>query len=207
MTIFVINIGDTVYGKYSLAFIEKLCEHNNINLFVLSEDIPKNIYNLHPSWLKLFSHSLIDDDFILCWDLDLVPTKLYNIKELIDYNNLNFCYDGSYLNEGFTFNGKFKYNCGLIGVPKKYQQFMENIYHEYGKYAQYPSYEQYYVNDEVFNKNITPNVLNNNLNYMFNGSEDFSDNIYNIHYTWKINSNQHRIDLIKKHINIYGKNF
>ena len=207
MTIFVINIGDTIYGKYSLPFIEKLCEHNNINLFVLSEDLPKNIYNLHPSWLKLFSHSLIDDDFILCWDLYLLPTKLYNIKGLLDYNNLNFCYDGSHIGEGFTFNGKFKFNCGLIGIPKKYQNFIENVYHKYGKIATYPSYEQYYVNDEIFDNKIIPNLMDGRLNNMFNGSENFSEDILNIHYTWKIRSNQHRVELIEKHFNKYKNNF
>ena len=207
MTIFVINVGDTVYGKHTLPLIEKLCSHNNINLFVLDNNIKENKYNLHPSWLKLFSHSLVDDDFILCWDLDLVPVKLYDIKDMIDYNNLNFCYDVAHIGDGFTFNGKFKFNCGLMGIPKRYQYFMENIYHKYGSIATYPSYEQYYVNDEIFDNKISTNIMDSRLNNMFNGNENFSEDILNIHYTWKIKSNQHRIELINNHFNKYKNNF
>ena len=207
MTIFVINIGDTGYSNHTLPIIEKFCEFNEINLFVLTENIPQNVYDLPPSWLKLFSHQLVDDDFILCWDLDLVPTKLYKIKDMLDTTKLNFCYDSGYIYENFIFNGKFKFNCGLIGIPKSYSTFMENIYHKHGMNANYPSYEQYYVNDEIFDNNITPNVLDTNLNYMFNGNENFDTNVLNSHYTWKINSNEHRIELIKNHYNKFYENF
>lgn len=207
MTIFVINVGDTKYSKHSLPIIEKFCEFNGINLFVLTKNIPQNVYNLHPSWLKLFSHQLVDDDFILCWDLDLVPTKLYKIEDMLDKTKLNFCYDAAYIRQNFTFNGKFKYNCGLIGIPKSYSNFMENVYHKYGRIANYPSYEQYYVNDEIFDNNIIPNLLDSNLNYMFDGNENLNDNVLNAHYTWKINSNEHRVELIKNHYNKFYNNF
>lgn len=207
MTILVINVGNTVYSKHSLPIIEKFCEFNNINLFVLTENISQNIYNLHPSWLKLFSHQLVDDDFILSWDLDLVPKKLYNIKNMLDKTKLNFCYDSAYTYEGFNFNGKFKYNCGLIGIPKSYSKFMEDIYHKYGKIASYPSYEQYYVNDEIFDNDIVPNLLDSNLNTMYWGDENFDESVLNIHYTGRINSGEHRIELVEKHYNKFYKNF
>ena len=89
MTIFLINIGNTVYDKYTLPLIEKLCDFNNINLFILEQNISQNIYGLHPSWLKLFCHRLVNDDFILCWDLDLVPTKLYNLEKMFNKELLN----------------------------------------------------------------------------------------------------------------------
>ena len=96
MTIFVINIGNPGYSQYTLPLIEKLCKFNNVNLYVLDKDIPQNTNKLHSSWLKLFCHDLIDDDFIVCWDLDLVPTKLYNMKNLFVYDKINFCHDTNF---------------------------------------------------------------------------------------------------------------
>lgn len=207
MTIFVINIGDTVYDKYTLPFIEKLCDFNNINLFVLDQNISQNIYGLHPSWLKLFCHRLVDDDFILCWDLDLVPTKLYNLEKMFDKELINLGYDRGFSEGGFTFNGKFKYNCGLMGIPKKYQSFFENIYHKYGSTAVYPSYEQYYVNDEIFDNNLPINLVDFGLNPLYNGPGIFSENVLNIHYTGGISSNQQRIDLTRFHFEKYKELF
>jgi len=92
MTIFLINVNDCEYAKYSIPLIKKLCEFNNINLFILDKDLDQNIYKKHPSWLKLFCHDLVDDDFILCWDLDLVPVKLYQI-DFLNINKINLSYD------------------------------------------------------------------------------------------------------------------
>jgi hypothetical protein len=208
MTIFVINIGDTKYSQYTLPLIKRLCEYNNINLFVLENNIPQNIYGLHPSWLKLFCFDLVDDDFIICWDLDLAPKMLYDIRSLFDTNKLNMAYDSAYLEEKFVFNGKFKYNCGLIGIPIKYKESMQSIYQKLGRDSEYPSYEQYHVNDWIFDENIDINLLDNGLNTHFDGDDNIPDNGgYNTHYTWKINSNEHRINLIKKHYDKYNKNF
>jgi len=206
MTLFVIDVGDTFYSKYSLPLIEKLCDYNNVNLFVLNKNISQNIYGLHPSWLKLFCFDFVDDDFIISWDLDLIPTKLYDFKQFFDLNNINFSYDPTYIGKN-PFNHKFKYNCGLMGIPKKYKEILKLIYLEKGNGSDYPSYEQYHVNDYIFDNNIPVNLLDYNLNTLFDGNENFDDKIYNIHYTWQINSNQHRIDLIKKHFDKYGNNF
>jgi hypothetical protein len=199
MTIFCINVGDVGYAQYSLSLIKKLCEYNNINLYILDQNISQNIYNVHPSWLKLFCHSLIDDDFILCWDLDLVPTRLYNLYDFIDTNKINLSYDQSYVREGFTFNGKFKYNCGLIGIPKIYQRDIENIYIK-AKSSNYPSYEQYHVNDWIFDNKINIHDIDTKLNMMYDGTPIYKNDInYNIHYTWKIASAGDRYNLVLKH--------
>jgi hypothetical protein len=203
MTIFCINIGDISYGKYSLPIIKKLCEYNNINLFVLDKNIPQNIFRVHPSWLKLFCHQIVKDDFIISWDLDLVPTRMYNIKEMFDTNKINLSYDGSYLKENFTFNGKFKYNCGLLGIPKNKQEWCENIYHS-SNHRKYPSYEQYHINDSIYDNKININVLDNKLNKMYDARPiDSNDNNYNIHYTWKTGGNEHKRELIEKHCRIF----
>jgi len=207
MTIFVINIGDTKYSDYSLKFIEKFCDFNNVNLYVLDRNISQNIYNLHPSWLKLFAFDFVKDDFIISWDLDLIPTKLYKLDNTFNTKLLNFCYDRSYETQGFTFNGKFKYNCGLMGIPETYSDLFKKIYIDKGMNTKYPSYEQYHINDWVHDNKINVNLLDSNLNYMFEGHENFAFDILNIHYTWKIKSNEHRVELIKKHFLKYKNNF
>lgn len=208
MTIFVINIGNTIYSEYSLPLIKKLCEYNSINLYIIDKDIPENIYKLHPSWLKLFCHKLVDDDFIICWDLDLVPVCDYDIISNMNTEKLNFCYDRDFIENGhlwndFRGNGRFKYNCGLVGIPKSYQKFMEDIYYKHGEHANLPSYEQYYVNTEIIQNNIDINLLDSKFNFMFDNSNIYPDDVRNIHYTWKIKSNEHRIELIKAHYKIY----
>jgi hypothetical protein len=207
MTVLVINVGNVDYGKYSIPLIEKLCDYNNVNLFVLDKNIPQNIYGLHPSWLKLFSFDLVNDDFIITWDLDLIPFKLYDFKTLFDVKKLNLSYDPSYTRFNFTFNGKFKYNCGLMGIPRKYSEDLKNVYLNNGKNSNYPSYEQYHVNDWIFDNNYDVNLLDYKLNTLFEGNENFEDNLLNIHYTWKVNSSNHRLELIKKHSEKYDKNF
>jgi hypothetical protein len=207
MTVFVINVGSTLYSEYSLPIIEKLCEYNNVNLYVLDKNIPQNIYNVHPSWLKLFCFDLIDDDFIITWDLDLVPTKLYNFKKFFNEKKINLAYDPSFVNENFTFNGKFKYNCGLMGIPSIYGDQLKKLYIEKAQNSQYPSYEQYHVNDKIYDENIDINLLDYNLNFLYNGIDNFKRSIKNVHYTWKINSNEHRAELVNKHYNKYKKNF
>lgn len=207
MTVLVIDVGETFYGKYSLPIIKKLCEHNDVDLYILKNNIPQNIYKLHPSWLKLFAFDLIDDDFIISWDLDLLPTKLYNFKKYFNKEVWNFCYDPSYKNLNFTFNGKFKYNCGLMGIPKQYSDELKTLYTQKGSNSSYPSYEQYHINDKIFDENLKVNLLDYRLNTLFDGNENFSDDVFNIHYTWKINSNQHRVELIEKHFNKYKNNF
>ena len=198
MTVFVIDI-NTEYSKYSIPIIDKFCKYNEFNLFVLDKNIEHNIHNQHPSWLKLFSHKLVDDDFILCWDLDLLPTKRFKL-DCLDYSKINLCHDSGFINENFTFNGKFKYNCGLIGVPKTYASFFESIYFEKAQNSQYPSYEQYHVNDKIFDNKIDVNLLPHEYNYLYDGFK-VPETVKNIHYTYKINSNEHRVELIKEHYN------
>jgi hypothetical protein len=207
MKIFVINVGDVPYAKFSLPLIKKLCDYNSIELIVLKQDIQENIYKLHPSWLKLFCHKIVNDDFILCWDLDLVPTELYDIKPMLDLKNLNMCYDRIYMEQGFAFNSKFKFNCGLIGIPKSYQRVMETVYSLNAPTAHYPSYEQYYVNDFIHDNNINVNLLDSKLNKMFNGNENFSLDCYNAHYTGPIGSLSQKCSLVENHYNKYKENF
>lgn len=206
MTLFVINVGNTGYSHLSLPLIEKLCKYNDINLYVLNNDITQNYKKLHPSWLKLFCHELINDDFIICWDLDLVPTKLFNLKSYFDVNNINMCVDWSLKKGEIGYNSNFRFNCGLIGIPKSKSTFFSDIYEEI-KNPTYPSYEQYYVNDKIAETKTKVSLLDGNINYFFDGTSHYPQDVKSIHYTWRIVSNEHRINLINEHVKKYGKNF
>ena len=185
MTIFVIDI-NTNYGHYSTSYIKQLCDFNNINFYVLKNNIPQNVFNRHPSWLKCFCHDIVDDDFIILWDADLVPNKLYNLKQFFNTGMLNMCVDyGLFTNPNYRFNEKFKYNCGLIGVPKTYNTFLKDIY--FNSAATYPSFEQYYINDKIHDEHITVNELPLNLNHAY---IENNEHVLNTHYTYsgKINN-------------------
>jgi len=196
MTLFVINVGDVDYGKITLPIIEKLCDFNNINIYVLDRNLKQNKFNLHPSWLKLFCHDIINDDFIISWDLDLVPLKTYDLKSLFNKGYLNLCQDTSIIFSNQKFNHKFKYNCGLIGVPKIYQDTLNEIYNKFGKYSTYPSFEQYYFNDYIFDYNIRINEIDYKYNYLFKDDLNYND-IFNLHFTWNVPS-ENKINFIEK---------
>ena len=206
MTLLVINIG-IEYANYSLPLIRLLCEYNKINLFVLDN----NNYDqsLNPSWLKCVCHDFILDDFIICWDCDLVPLRMYDFNSIFDRSKINLAYDlGIYEGESY-FNKSFKYNCGLIGIPKLYSDWFKDIFYNHDKTLNYPSYEQYHVNDKLFNENIHIHLLPLGMNTLFQRKyniEDYFNNnkVNNVHYTWQINSELHRIELIKKHSEIFA---
>ena len=203
MTIFVINIGDTGYSQYSIPLIQKLAAYNGIKIFILDRDISQNTNHVHPSWLKLFCHDIIDDDFIILWDLDLVPTKLYSLPELFNTTIFNMCYDTSYLINQ-PFNDKFKYNCGLIGVPKSYSSFLKEVY-SLSKNSALPSFEQYHLNNILYDTKIPVNVLPQELNHMYVGSIDNTS--LNMHYTYLIRDNDHRKELVALHYQLFKNNF
>ena len=207
MTLFVINIGEEVdtYADCSIPLLQKLCKFNKINLFILSNNIKQNVHNVHPSWLKLFAHDIIDDDFIITWDLDLVPTHLYKLKDFFNTEKLNLSYDSAYILHNNTFNGKFKYNCGLMGIPKTYRQYMVDIYNKHAPNPHYTSYEQFFVNDTIYDNNTDVHLLDNRLNHLI-WAGPVEDKL-NLHYTHYNPTNFNRTALIQHHFERFKSNF
>lgn len=199
MDVAVINIGSCDYANYSIPLIRKLCDYNNVNFHVISKDISQNVCNAHPSWLKAFLHDEIDSDFIIAWDADLIPTCYYHFEEYFDKTRLNLGYDAAYSRHNWDYNGKFKYNCGLIGIPKEFSVIFKGLYDKHAAANLYPSWEQYHVNDYIHDNNIEINLLPDVLNYMYDG-EIIASNVLNIHYNmWLIRSELERLELIKDH--------
>lgn len=198
MKIFVLNVGNLPYSKYSLPLIKSLCDYNSIDLEVITEPIPQ--CNLHPSWIKVFLHSIYDEDFILCWDVDLVPTQLYDIHQFLDTSKINLAYDKYVVHNGSELYGpKFKYNCGLLGIPKIHTKEIEELYEL--RYQNRPFYEQFYVNDWIADNNYPVHVLPNALNDMY--CIDRPVRPLNQHYTYQVHTEQVRHDLMREHYEKY----
>lgn len=206
MKLIVINVGETKYSDFSIPFIEKLCKKNDLEFIIIDKDVKENYYNLHPAWIKLLLHELYEDDFIISWDLDLVPCKMYDLKSYFDTSKLNLAYDGTFIYDNHSFiNGKFKYNTGLIGIPKIYSKAFKNIYDISGKDPTYPSYEQYYINDWIYDNKVPVNRLVDELNVMKRSDMDFPDNTLNKHYTHStLLKNDEKLKAIKVHYIKHG---
>ena len=214
MEVILISVGDLPYSKYSIPLIQSLCDYNQVKLHVITADLPQNINRSHPAWLKLFCHDICDSDFVIVWDCDLVPTRLYNLYDYFDMTKINMAYDGMYIRTGNFFNHKFKYNSGLIGIPKTYSQQVQQIYYKYSKDSTYPSWEQYHLNDTIYDENWPIHVLDNVINcmdYMNYVNPNSTANALNLHYTshW-VDGVEIKIDrtkMIKDHYDKYLSNF
>lgn len=209
VTAFVIAVGNSneiTYKEDSKAVLKDYFDYHKINSFFL--EVPTfhgckiNVKGAHPSWVKLISHKFYPtDDFILCWDLDLLPiNREKNILDVLDLNKLNMCFDSSVLMNGYKFTPNFKYNGGLCGIPVRYREFMEGVYNKHAP-GQWPSFEQYYLNDEIAIQNIEVNELDSiwNSNLPAPGfTTEYFDKAFNKHYTWGVDHSQ-KIGKIKQH--------
>lgn len=90
-------------------------------------------YKVHPSWLKLKCFDYVKEDFVLCWDMDLLPWSWCpSIKDRLDFKKINLVADTMYLKEPdhplFKDYPYFRYNCGLMGLPRRYRPLLEEIF-------------------------------------------------------------------------------
>jgi hypothetical protein len=208
INVIIIAVGNVSYKTDAKAVLDDYFNFYNANPVYIEQDI-HNPKNAHPSWLKMISYEYLDNtDPVLCWDLDLLPiNRSINIFEYINTNKINMCVDNSVILTNFRFNQNFRYNGGLISFPYSYKDFCSNIYYQYAP-GERPSYEQYYLNDEIVNQKIDIHELP----LIFNGMlppQGVNSNIFQHafckHYTWGANDNQ-KIDLIAKHKSYYFNN-
>jgi hypothetical protein len=205
ITPFIIAVGDVPYKKYSLEILKDFFSNLNIEPFILEESGDKNYKKAHPSWLKLISHKYIQDEdsVVLCWDLDLLPVKKslqFNLSE----TNFSLAFDTSIVLGKQGFNEKFRFNCGLIGIPPNKRNFCEKIYNNKAP-GTYPSYEQYYFNDELVDSNELINLIPVRYNTLFHNGPLMYE-AENIHYTWPCINESDRLKLIIKHHEQYFSN-
>lgn len=168
------NVGDLPYASPALEILRHYFNRCGIP-FKVVEDIRKfNTKKAHPSWLKLLVHRMFpNEEFILAWDLDLLPEKdAPNISDLLDKNSLNMVYDTSLVLGYPVFNPQtFKYNGGLIGIPKSLSNWIESIYDNNAP-GTYPSWEQYYLNDRIVFDGIKVNRLPDECNCLYPKRDD-----------------------------------
>ena len=89
---------------------------------------------------KLFFQHLVDEEFIFCLDFDFLPYKIYDPSNKIEFCKIKVTHHLGYWKGVSYFNKYFKYNCGLIGIPKSEAEFFRNVYRYHNKELNYPSY-------------------------------------------------------------------
>jgi FkbM family methyltransferase len=172
--------GDIFYAPDSKRVLEDYFRFHGIPYYFITEKpLSFDTKEAHPSWWKLKVHSIVRGyDFIITWDLDLLPRNRHaKVIQEFDMTKICMVRDSSVSD---TEDGFFKYNGGLIGIPKTYQSFMENIFdtHAPGVLA---DYEQYYLNNELFQNNMKIHELPRKLNGLYS-TRYFPDALLQ-HYT------------------------
>jgi len=172
--------GDIFYAPDSKRVLEDYFRFHGIPYYFITEKpLSFDTKEAHPSWWKLKVHSIVRGyDFIITWDLDLLPRNRHaKVIQEFDMTKICMVRDSSVSD---TDDGFFKYNGGLIGIPKTYQSFMENIFdtHAPGVLA---DYEQYYLNHELFQNNMKIHELPRKLNGLYS-TQYFPDALLQ-HYT------------------------
>ena len=90
--VMVLAVGDISYKKHAKEVLQHYFKAHSIP-HVFIEEVPKNIdlKDSHPSWWKLLAHSILPNiDFIICWDLDLLPSTA-TVNVISDFNMNRLC--------------------------------------------------------------------------------------------------------------------
>ena len=176
----VLAVGDISYKKHAKEVLQHYFKAHSIP-HVFIEEVPKNIdlKDSHPSWWKLLAHSILPNiDFIICWDLDLLPsTATVNVISDFNMNRLCMAVDSTKRNfpeeEICKMMPNFRYNGGLIGIPKSMQGFTKFVF-ESNAPGELPSYEQYYLNECIAVNKIPLYELPSDFN-VFYGHPHFNE--------------------------------
>lgn len=208
----VLDVGFIDYSAISKCIlVDYFTRHNIPFYFITEKDISdKQIQTKesHPSWWKLIIHKILPGfDFIICWDLDLLPRlPSSKIIEHFDFSKLNLAFDSP--GNKVSFSPNFKYNGGLIGIPSSVAFFMEYIFDTHAP-GVVPSYEQYYLNEEIAHKKVPVHELPRNINVLYPKNIEERPAFYNAlcqHYTYGYESSQNRVQLIQNHADTYFSN-
>lgn len=204
-----LSVGVISYAVHSKPVLVHYFKKHSIEYHFI-EEIPKGIdyKRSHPSWWKLLAHTILPGyDYIICWDLDLLPANPdVEIIKHFDFTKPTFAWDtGIKLNPALRDSRKmpflkhFKYNGGLIGIPKTYQSFFEGIFKDYAP-GTLPSWEQYYLNNGLHDNNIPVHELPDDINVLC-GLDGF-DSARLQHYTYAPDAKKKIVDHYKKYMSL-----
>lgn len=178
LDLLVLNVGHVDYANDALPVLEHYAAAHGYRLHVWTEP---RFPHLHPSWYKMACHDLIDSDFILCWDLDLLPLRdAEPIHPHLDRAKFNLAVD-----ELVRVNGprgdfpSLRYNCGLIGVPRSERDFCAAVFTRAAEPNPLPWYEQVYFNDAVVANGKDVHVIPTKFNAKIGAV-----GAANVHYTY-----------------------
>lgn len=185
LCVMVLAIGDISYAADSKRILTDYFSAHGIE-YRFIESIPDiDTRGSHPSWWKLLAHKIIPGyDYIVCWDLDLLPSSR-DVSCINDFNTQQLClaWDShAKHNPNDLFIPEFKYNGGLIGYPSSAISFMEGIFNKYAP-GTYPSYEQYYLNEEIAKQSYPVQELPGDMNVLYSAPEFDTARLQ--HYTYK----------------------
>lgn len=191
---FAISMPD--YAEFALDCLRAYYAKYEIPLTVIDK-IPEGVSVKHPSWLKLICHDLINADYIICQDLDLLPTNgNTSVLCFVDKIRLSLVPDEA---APFTKYPHFKYNCGLMGVPKSEAGFLKNIFDTYRNDPNnWPSWEQYYVNNVIGETKHEVCEMPLFMNQYWNPSVEYEKFSF-VHYTYNIPQEQKRSHMLQHH--------
>lgn len=216
MTALVVKVGECSELNKCLDVIVDYFEKCKIKYHIHTE----KSYNLHPSWYKLKAFDFIEDDFVLSWDLDLLPKKnAESILPFLNFSKINLALDTAVILKNLNFLNEqkhFRYNCGLMGIPKTYRNFCNYIF-EFSKdktpSLQFPNpspTEQDIINEMLYLNNFSDvHEIDPKFNTLYYTEPKNFKNIISskcIHYTsYFLQDNPMRKVLIEKHCNNYFK--
>jgi len=168
--VMVLAVGDIFYKEDASKVLKDYFSRHSIPYhFVMETPLGIDLKKSHPSWWKLLAHSILPGyDFILCWDLDLLP-RSPNVNVICDFDmkRLCFAWDSHAKHKpNEVWRPSFKYNGGLIGIPKEYAAFTTSVFDKHAP-GEWPSYEQYYLNDELEENAITICELPSDINVLY----------------------------------------
>jgi hypothetical protein len=180
----VLAVGDIFYKADSLKILTHYFNKQNVDYHIIEQIPDIDIKNSHPSWWKLLCHKiLLDYDYIICWDLDLLPIHSnVDFLQYFNFNKITMAQDSCAKHyPEMKYNNNFKYNGGLIGIPKTLAFIMEDIFNKYAPGTR-PSWEQYYLNDTIVEKGLDIHELPDTINVL-HSTPDFSNALLK-HYTF-----------------------
>ena len=169
----VIAIGDIFYGGPAKEVLTHYFEKHAIP-YVFIESYPPDIKEVPVSWLKMICHRILPDyDAIVCWDLDLLPDSPDTVV-INDFNMNMICLarDSLSLVQGhhnvvLPFCPEFKYNGGLICIPKMARLLTEMIFDNFAP-GSLPWWEQCYLNNIIAETKVPIYELPRDINVFYN---------------------------------------